>query len=269
MADLESSETLIRLGIFIAVFVLLVSVETLFPRRPRHISRARRWPANVAISLLNQAFIRLVLPASAIGLAVTTEDNGWGLLGQVALPSWVEVLAAILILDLVIYLQHRAFHAVPVLWRFHLMHHADVEFDVTTGIRFHPVSVLVSMVIKLLAVLVVGAAPVAVLAFEVLLNATSLFNHSNLKIPASVDRVLRWFVVTPDMHRVHHSSDPAETNRNFGFNFPWWDRLFRSYRAQPTLGHAEMEIGLNQFREARELRLDRMLLQPFRHRTGE
>ena len=190
------------------------------------------------------------------------------MLGQKALPPWVEVFGAVLILDLAIYLQHLVYHAVPVLWRFHRMHHADIEFDVTTGIRFHPLSVLLSGFIKLGAVLAIGASPMAVLAFEVLLNATSLFNHSNLRIPPAVDRVLRLVVVTPDMHRVHHSSDSDEVNRNFGFNFPWWDRMFRTYRAQPALGHREMVVGLDGFRQLRELRLDRMLSQPFRSTTG-
>lgn len=206
----------------------------------------------------------MLLPASAIALAIHAENSGWGLFGAVDFPSWVEVIAAVLILDLVIYVQHVVYHAVPLLWRFHRMHHADTEFDLTTGIRFHPGSVLLSGFIKLAAVLVLGPAPVAVLIFEILLNATSLFNHSNLRLPDSLDRVLRLLVVTPDMHRVHHSSDADETDRNFGFNFPWWDRVFRTYRAQPALGHVRMVIGLTQFREPRERLLGRMLTQPFR-----
>lgn len=260
----QNSEVLIRLGCFAGVFVALAALEAAFPRRARQVSRRRRWPSNISISALNQVFVRLIVPASAIALAVTAEKNEWGLFGQLSFAGWVEIVAAILILDLAIYLQHLIYHAIPILWRFHRMHHADVEFDVTTGIRFHPLSVLLSAFIKLAVVLAIGPAPVAVLAFEVLLNATSLFNHSNLRIPQAAERVLRLLVVTPDMHRVHHSSNPTETNRNFGFNFPWWDRIFRTYRAQPAMGHSEMVVGLEQFREEPELRLDRMLSQPFR-----
>jgi sterol desaturase/sphingolipid hydroxylase (fatty acid hydroxylase superfamily) len=260
----QSTEAIIRLGCFLGVFAALAVLEAAFPRRARQVSRGHRWPSNIAISALNQVFLRLILPASAVAVAVYAEQRKLGLFSQVALPPWLEMLAAVLILDLAIYLQHLVYHAVPVLWRFHRMHHADVEFDVTTGIRFHPLSALLSGFIKLGAVLAIGASPMAVLAFEVLLNATSLFNHSNLRIPPAIDKILRLFMVTPDMHRVHHSSDPYEVNRNFGFNFPWWDRMFRTYHGQPALGHGEMVIGLDRFRQERELRLDRMLSQPFR-----
>lgn len=260
----QSSEAFIRLGFFVGVFTVIALLESAFPRRTRRLSRARRWPSNIGISLLNQVVIRLGLPATAIALAVLGEEQGWGLFGQLSLVPWLEILAAVLILDLVIYWQHRLYHVIPVLWCFHRMHHADIEFDVSTGIRFHPVSVLLSAAIKLGTVFLVGPAPLAVLIFEVLLNATSLFNHSNLGIPHTLDRALRLLVVTPDMHRVHHSSAPDETNRNFGFNFPWWDRIFRSYRAQPAKGHHDMQVGLTAFRQEPELRLDRMLTQPFR-----
>lgn len=216
MEILPASEMIIRLSCFVGAFAALAALEAAFPRRAPRLFRRRRWPSNIGISALNQVFVRLVLPASAISLAVAAEQNQWGLLGQLALPTWVEVLAAIFILDLAIYLQHLLYHAVPVLWRFHRMHHADVEFDVTTGIRFHPLSVLLSAVIKLGVIFALGPAPVAVLIFEVLLNATSLFNHSNLRIPQAGDRILRLLVVTPDMHRVHHSSDRDETNRTSG-----------------------------------------------------
>src|SRR6266513_2836287 len=180
----------------------------------------------------------------------------------------MAVIVAVIVLDLAIYFQHVLFHAVPVLWRLHRMHHADLEFDVTTGVRFHPVEILLSMVIKLGVVLALGAPALAVLIFEVLLNATSMFNHGNVLLPQPIDRVLRTIVVTPEIHRVHHSIEPPETNSNFGFNLPWWDRLFGTYRAQPAAGHDAMTIGIEQFRDARELRLDRMLLQPFRHEIG-
>jgi len=170
----------------------------------------------------------------------------------------------VIVLDLAIYLQHVLFHAVPVLWRLHRMHHADLEFDVSTGVRFHPIEILLSMGIKLGVVAALGTPAVAVLVFEVLLNATSMFNHGNVRLPARTDRVLRWIVVTPEMHRVHHSVVPRETNSNFGFNLPWWDRLFGTYRAQPAAGHEGMTIGIAQFRDPSELRLDRLLIQPFR-----
>ena len=261
----ETVEIAIRLSCFVGGFALLAGAEALWPRRQRAVSRLRRWPSNLGVSALNQIFLRLLLPATAIALAVLLEERHWGLFALFALAPWLEILLAVLILDLAIYWQHRLYHAVPLLWRLHRMHHADTEFDVTTGIRFHPLSVLLSGFIKLGVVLAIGPAPMAVLIFEVLLNLTSLFNHSNLGLPESADRWVRRFVVTPDMHRVHHSSDPRETNRNFGFNFPWWDRLFRSYRAQPALGHQGMEVGLEAFRQSGEMRLDAMLSQPFRN----
>lgn len=260
----QSTEIYIRLGCFIGLFALLATLESWFPRRVRKVTRRLRWPSNLGVSVLNQIVVRLILPASAIALAMVVEQNGWGLLGMVEAAPWIELVLAVLALDLTIYWQHRAFHAVPLLWRFHRMHHADTEFDVTTGIRFHPLSIVPSAFIKLGAVLLIGPAPVAVLIFEVLLNATSLFNHSNLRVPPALDRLLRLLVVTPDMHRVHHSSDASETNTNFGFNFPLWDRIFGSYQAQPAKGHIDMEVGLERFRELQEQRLDRMLLQPFR-----
>ena len=184
------------------------------------------------------------------------------------MPGWIAVVAAVIALDLAIYLQHVLFHAVPALWRLHRMHHTDLELDATTGVRFHPVEVLLSMLIKLAVVATIGAPPIAVLIFEVLLNATSMFNHANLRIPARIDRVLRWLIVTPDMHRVHHSVEVRETNSNFGFNLPWWDRLFRTYKAQPAAGHEAMTIGIDAFRDAGELRLDRMLVQPLHGDSG-
>jgi sterol desaturase/sphingolipid hydroxylase (fatty acid hydroxylase superfamily) len=191
-----------------------------------------------------------------------------GLLNVFQVPYPLAILLSVLALDLAIYLQHLMFHAVPLLWRLHRMHHADLDFDVTTGARFHPVEILLSMLIKFAVILVLGPPAVAVLVFEVLLNATAIFNHGNVRMPARVDAVLRWLVVTPDMHRVHHSANPRETNSNFGFNLPWWDRLFGTYRAQPQAGHDGMTIGIEQFRTARDLWLDRMLLQPLRGEDG-
>ncbi|MDZ3836170.1 MAG: sterol desaturase family protein [Rhodospirillales bacterium] len=261
---LLAHEPMIRLGAFAAIFMAMALWELLAPRRRQAIGRLRRWPGNLGIVVLNTLLVRLAFPTAAVGVALLAESRGWGLFPALNVPPWLAVVAAVILLDLAIYLQHVLFHAVPALWRLHRMHHADLEFDVTTGARFHPIEILLSMAIKLGVVAALGAPAAAVLIFEVLLNATSMFNHGNVRLPARLDRVLRWLVVTPDMHRVHHSVLPRETNSNFGFNLPWWDRLLGTYRPQPAAGHAGMTIGIEQFRDPRELRLDRMLLQPFR-----
>jgi sterol desaturase/sphingolipid hydroxylase (fatty acid hydroxylase superfamily) len=217
---------------------------------------------------LNTAFVRILLPATAVSLAVAGEGRRWGLLNNLPVPSPIAVVASVVLLDVAIYLQHVMFHAVPALWRVHRMHHADLDFDVTTGARFHPIEIILSMLIKVGVVVTLGTPVLGVLIFEVLLNATSMFNHGNARLSARLDRYLRWFIVTPDMHRVHHSMVVGETNSNFGFNLPWWDRLLGTYRDQPAAGHQAMTIGIEQFREARELGLDRMLLQPFHGPMG-
>jgi sterol desaturase/sphingolipid hydroxylase (fatty acid hydroxylase superfamily) len=262
------NEPAVRLGIFLAVLILVAAWEAFSPRRVRAFSRWRRWPGNFGLVALNTVVVKLLFPVAAVGMAVYAREHGWGLFNAIEVPGALAVIATVVALDLIIYLQHVMVHAVPALWRLHRMHHADLDFDVTTGARFHPIEIVLSMVIKLAAVVVLGAPPVAVVIFEVVLNATAMFNHGNLRLPAGVDRVLRLIVVTPDMHRVHHSVDPAETNSNFGFNLPWWDRLLGTYRAQPAAGHEGMTIGIEQFREAGDLRLDRMLVQPFRGRPG-
>jgi len=259
-----SDEPIIRLAFFLGALGGLAAWEVLAPRRRRELRRWTRWPSNLAVVALNTALVRLVFPVTAVGFALLCEQRGWGLLNALDLPGWLLVVLGVLVLDFAIYLQHVLFHAVPALWRLHRMHHADLDFDVTTGGRFHPIEILASMAIKLAAIAAFGAPAMAVLAFEILLNATSMFNHGNIRLPAGLDRVLRWAVVTPDMHRVHHSVLSRETNSNFGFNLPWWDRLFGTYRAQPEAGHEAMTIGIEQFRDPREQRLDRMLLQPFR-----
>lgn len=255
-------EPAIRLAVFLGVLVVMAIWEVADPRRRVEIPRLLRWTNNLALVVLDTLIVRLVFPVVAVGLAVIAQDSGWGLLNQISIPGWLAILVAILVLDLAIYLQHVLFHAVPALWRLHRVHHADLEFDVTTGLRFHPVEILLSMGIKLAAVLALGPPAVAVLIFEVVLNASSLFNHSNIRLPGKVDAVLRLFIVTPDMHRVHHSVHPSETNSNFGFNVPWWDRILGTYLAQPRLGHEKMTIGIEQFRTRRHLWLDRMLIQP-------
>ena len=261
-------EPWIRLGAFGMVFVAMAAWEVLSPRRRLAHSRRLRWSSNLGIVVLNSVLLRLVLPVSAIGLSVIAQERGWGLFNQLSMSPAFALVLAVIALDFAIYLQHIMFHAVPALWRLHRMHHADLDFDVTTGARFHPVEIMLSAGIKLTVVAALGPSPLAVLLFEVLLNATSMFNHANVRFPIAIDRVLRLVVVTPDMHRVHHSVLPHETNRNFGFSLPWWDRLFGTYLAQPSVDHERLTVGVSQFREAKELRLDRMLLQPFRGDDG-
>jgi sterol desaturase/sphingolipid hydroxylase (fatty acid hydroxylase superfamily) len=263
-AFLLSHEPTIRLGFFAGVLASMAAWELVAPRRRQMVGRWRRWPGNLGIVVFDTVLLRLVFPAAAVGFALFAATQGWGLFNAVAAPAWLALIVSLLVLDLAIYVQHVLFHAVPALWRLHRMHHADLEFDVTTGLRFHPVEILLSMGIKLAVIAALGPPAVAVLIFEVLLNATAMFNHGNVRMPAGVDRVLRCIVVTPDMHRVHHSVLPHETNSNFGFNLPWWDRLLGTYRAQPDAGHEGMTIGIEQFRDPRELRLDRLLTQPFR-----
>jgi sterol desaturase/sphingolipid hydroxylase (fatty acid hydroxylase superfamily) len=261
-------QALLRFGLFAGVFVAMAFWEIFAPRRPQAIGRGWRWPNNLGVVAVDIVLVRILLPTSAVGLAFLAEAHGFGLFNMIALPAWASIAAAVIILDLAIYFQHVLFHAVPALWRLHRMHHADLEFDVSTGVRFHPIEILLSALIKLGVVAGIGASPLAVLIFEVLLNATTMFNHGNVRMPCGLDRALRWLVVTPDMHRVHHSILPPETNSNFGFNLPWWDYLFGTYRAQPAAGHDRMTIGIEQFRDRRELWLDRMLLQPFRGEAG-
>ena len=258
------NEPVIRLIFFFAVLGIVAPWEALAPRRRRELRRWARWPSNLAVVAVDAALVRLLFPVTAVAFAALGEERSWGLLNSLDLPRWLAFVLAVLGLDLAIYLQHVLFHAVPTLWRLHRMHHADLDIDVTTGGRFHPIEILISMAIKLATIAALGVPAVAVLVFEVLLNATSIFNHGNVRMPDRLDAVLRWFVVTPDMHRVHHSVVPKETNSNFGFNLPWWDHLFGTYRAQPAAGHEAMTIGIGQFRAPREQLLDRMLTQPFR-----
>ncbi|MFQ5985654.1 MAG: sterol desaturase family protein [Alphaproteobacteria bacterium] len=263
-----NNQTFVRLGVFAAILALMIAWEWAAPRRQRTAMRRARWPSNLAIVALNTFLVRLVFPTAAVALALIVEERGWGLLNNLALPTWLKVGLAVVVLDFALYLQHVMFHAVPALWRLHRMHHADLDVDVTTGTRFHPLEILPSMGIKMGVVAVLGPPAVGVVIFEVLLNATSMFNHGNVHIPPAVDRAVRWFVVTPDMHRVHHSIVRHETNSNFGFNLPWWDRLLGTYRAQPGAGHQGMTLGIEQFREPKHLQLQWMLVQPFLGQAG-
>ncbi|HYS12963.1 MAG TPA: sterol desaturase family protein [Burkholderiaceae bacterium] len=263
-----ADESLLRLGAFLLVFLVMALWEALAPRRRQTFERGARWWHNIGLLLLDVALLRVLAPGAAIAVALAGEAHGWGLVNALALPAWIAVPLAFVLLDLVIYFQHVMFHAVPTLWRLHRVHHTDLDFDVTTGTRFHPIEILVSTGIKCAAVAAIGAPAIAVLGFELLLNATATFNHANARLPLALDRMLRWLVVTPDMHRVHHSAVYNETNSNFGFNLPWWDRVFGTYRAQPAAGHEAMTIGVDAFRSRAELRLDQLLLQPFRETPG-
>ena len=267
--DVLKYEPGIRLVVFITAFLLLAGGEALIPRRARSVVRPWRWPTNLILVALNTLIIRALLPLTAVGMAAIAEQRGWGLLHAVGpIPSVLAVPVAIVLLDLAIYLQHVLFHAVPILWRVHRVHHADIDVDVTTGSRFHPIEIFLSLLIKFVTIGALGASPLAVLLFEALLNVGSLFSHANLRLLSWLDRALRLVVVTPDMHRVHHSASGVETNTNFGFTFPWWDHLCGTYRAQPAAGHEAMTVGLTCFRDPKYLRLDRTLLQPLFDGSG-
>lgn len=263
-----SNEALIRLSAYMSVFVIMALWEVALPRRRLTTSKSTRWLSNIGLVVLNSLLLRVIFSSAALATAWEVSERGLGLLNQLEMPFWPAAIVSVLVLDLAIYLQHVMFHAVPALWRLHMVHHADLDYDVTTGARFHPLEMILSVLIKVTVIGVLGPPVVAVLVFEVLLNGTAMFNHSNIRILLAVDRVLRWLVVTPDMHRVHHSVVPVETNSNFGFNLPWWDRLLGTYVDQPAAGHQKMTIGLRQFREAARLTLPWMLLLPFIGRPG-
>jgi sterol desaturase/sphingolipid hydroxylase (fatty acid hydroxylase superfamily) len=261
-------ELAIRICAFAVVFAAIALWETAAPRRALLVPRRQRWPSNLGILVFDLLLVRVLMPSAAVGAALFAAGRGFGLLHLAGLRLSVAALLGFLVLDLVIYAQHVLFHKVPALWRLHRMHHADLDIDVSTSGRFHPFEILISMLIKIATVIVFGIPVVAVLLFEVLLNAASLFNHGNVSMPPALDRMLRFIVVTPDMHRVHHSILRHETDSNFGFNLPWWDRLFGTYRAAPQAGYERMTVGLPVFRDPRELRLDRLLSQPFRDDLG-
>ncbi|MBK9326044.1 MAG: sterol desaturase family protein [Hydrogenophilales bacterium] len=260
-----SHEPAIRLGFFLGVFAVVALWEVAAPRRALTVSKTLRWASNLGLVALNTVMLRLLFPLAAVGVAAFCVQNGWGLINHFRVPFVLAVPLAVIAMDFVIWLQHVMVHAVPALWRLHRVHHADLDYDVTTGARFHPLEIILSMLIKFATIVVLGPPVVAVVIFEVLLNATAMFNHGNIRLPAGLDRALRWFVVTPDMHRVHHSVEDDETNSNFGFNLPWWDRLFGTYRDQPRAGHEGMTIGIRGYDNPREVdRLDGMLLLPFK-----
>ncbi|HKU52502.1 MAG TPA: sterol desaturase family protein [Nitrospira sp.] len=257
------SVDLVRIGSYLSVLGVMATWEQVAPRRKLTESKLRRWSGNLTIVILNTVLARLLFMGGIVATAAMAQDHGWGILNWVEGPAWFELAVAILAFDFIIYWQHQIFHHVPILWRFHMLHHSDLDLDVSSGVRFHPIEIIISTGVKALSVLVLGAAPLAVVIFEILLNSTSLFNHSNIQMPLSLDRVLRWFIVTPDMHRIHHSTDVRETNSNYGFNVSWWDRLFGTYRSQPALGQTGMRIGLEHLGPPVCLNLFMMLRFPF------
>jgi len=265
-----NNELPVRLGFFFGVFIIMALWEIILPRRKLIVRKMTRWVNNLGLIFFNNLMVRILFPMAAVGTANFAQSNGWGLLNYYDLPFIFAVVVAVITMDLVIYLQHVMVHAIPVLWRLHRVHHADLDYDVTTGARFHTIEIIFSMLIKFATIVLLGPPVVAVVIFEVLLNATAMFNHANAYIPERIDRLLRLFVVTPDMHRVHHSVHAPLANSNFGFNLPWWDRLFGTYVPQPPEGHAEMEIGLEGFRDPKQVnRLPGMLMLPFVRELGE
>ena len=259
-----ANEVQIRIVAFLGILVVLALWEWLAPRRVPIVSKITRWANNFGMVMVYTVLLRAVFPAAAVGMAVYAQGAGWGLLNRFEMPRELAVVIAVLILDFAIYLQHVLFHKATPLWRLHRVHHADLDFDVTTGLRFHPLEIVLSMAYKSAIIMLLGPPVLAVLIFEVLLNATSMFNHSNVRIMRAIDAKLRWLVVTPDMHRVHHSIHRDESNSNFGFNLPWWDRLLGSYRDQPRAGHEAMTVGLEPFRDPKRcVNLWGMLTFPF------
>ena len=261
-----SNEASVRLIAFLGIFAVVAIWETLAPRRQLVTSKASRWFSNISITVLGTAIVRGFFPVLAATFAAY--ETSAGILNQISFPYILKVFIGILALDLIIYFQHVMFHAVPIFWRLHMMHHVDLDIDVTTGLRFHPIEVMQSMGIKIAAVVIIGPPVPAVILFEILLNGTSMFNHGNIRMNPHVDGWLRLLVVTPDMHRVHHSVIIKETNSNFGFNFPWWDRLFGTYRSQPAAGHEAMNFGLSRFRDQKRLTLLWLLALPFIGKPG-
>ncbi len=262
------SPDLLRLAAFLSAFTVMALLEHRWPRRPLRVTKATRWRINLLIIVAGAVATRLVIPLAPYALAAWLEPRGLGLFNLIEFRGPVALLVSLLLLDLLIYSQHRLFHRLPLFWRLHRMHHTDLDLDVTSGTRFHPVEYILSMAIKLVAVALLGVSPLAALLFEIVLNATSLFSHANFRLPLALDRWLRLLVVTPDMHRVHHSVIVPETDSNFGFNLPWWDRLLGTYRAQPRDGHEAMRIGLREWPDQDRLGLWALLAIPFTRTPG-
>jgi len=268
-AYILNHEATLRLSGFIVVLVVMAGWEIMAPRRKLTVSKPLRWINNIAIVCLNTLLVRVLFPAAAVGMAVFGHTMGWGLFNYYQLPYMMMVVLSIVAMDFIIYLQHVLVHAVPALWRLHRVHHADLDYDVTTGSRFHPLEIILSMLIKFATIIVLGPPVVAVIVFEIILNMSAMFNHSNVRISARIDGWLRWIIVTPDMHRVHHSVEEDEANSNFGFSLPWWDRLLGTYRDQPRHGHEAMTIGIHDYRDLKQVSwLPGMLVLPFKKVKG-
>ena len=265
-----TNEIPIRLGFFFGVFAVMAIWELIAPRRALTVSKLLRWVNNLGLVFFNSLILRLLFPAAAVGVAAFAQSHGWGLLNYYHLHWALAILIAVVAMDFIIYLQHVMVHAVPLLWRFHRVHHADLDYDLTTGARFHTIEIILSMLIKFATIIVLGAPVVAVVIFEVILNALAMFNHANVKLPDALDKLLRWLIVTPDMHRVHHSVEDDETNSNFGFNLTWWDRLFGTYREQPRGGQTGFTIGIHNYRDVKQTNwITGMLMLPFKGRVSE
>jgi len=260
-------DTVIRLGVFVGMLILMIVWEIYAPRRPLRYSRWQRWPINIGLSMITTLLLRFSIGGIAYFSALLAAEMQFGLLNVINLPVWLSVVLALVLFDLAVYGQHLLLHRWPLLWRLHKIHHTDLDFDVTTAVRFHPVEIILSLIYKVIIVSLLGAPVVAVLIFELILSTSALFNHSNIAIPVRWDRRLRWLLVTPDMHRIHHSTDQRETDSNFGFSISVWDRVFGTYTAEPAMGHDDMEIGLSQYRYSPTVTLKKLLLMPFKSRV--
>jgi sterol desaturase/sphingolipid hydroxylase (fatty acid hydroxylase superfamily) len=264
MRPIVSNGDTLRLGVFILIFLIVATWEVVARRRDLKHPRSSRWYGNIGLGSLNPLVLRFCFPILVVGIAVQAQQHGWGLFNLIEIPQTMEFLLCLLLLDFAIYLQHIAFHRLSWLWRLHKVHHSDPDFDLSTALRFHPLEIVLSMFIKMIVAGLLGVPPLAVLIFEIVLNLTAMFNHGNIKIPIGVDRVLRKLLVTPDMHRVHHSTIPTETNSNYGFNLSCWDYLFHTYVAQPENGHDDMTVGLDEYKGSDKLRLLELLTLPFK-----
>jgi len=259
-------DNLERLAIFIGILVIMMVWEFYSPRRKLHYTRRQRWLSNISLSIINVLVLRFSIAGAAVW-ASTSTTNQWGLLHLIDLPNWLAIIISIVLLDLAIYGQHRASHQWSWLWRLHKIHHTDLDLDVTSAVRFHPIEIVLSMCYKVICIYIIGASPVAVIAFEIILSSCALFNHSNITIPLTLDKLIRLFIVTPDMHRIHHSVIPSETNSNYGFSISVWDRIFATYIDQPQAGHINMTIGLAEYQYIEDVAIQRLLLMPFKNST--
>ncbi len=257
-------EDIIRLGASLGIFLFMICWEYFSPRRKFSLTRKQRWPINIGLAVLNMVIMRLTIGGLAYLAAITVTENNGGLLNWLSAPDWLAIIITLLFLDFAIYLQHILSHKWSVLWRLHQIHHTDLAFDATTAVRFHPLEIALSMFYKIFCIFLIGANPIAVIAFEIILNGAATFNHSNVNIPKGIDNKLRWLLITPDMHRIHHSTIARETDSNYGFSISWWDRLCGTYIATPEQPQQSMDIGLKNFTEASELGFMKLLLLPFK-----